>query len=406
MYVIEGNIGAGKSTLLDMLKQDPEYKVTPEPIEKWRTEAGNLLKKFYENPKTYCFKFQKMAMKTFSFKKCESNTIAERSLYSTYYVFTEIAWRIQHLTYVEYSQLESQFLDTITNQAPMRAIIYIRVPTRIAYERTIARQRDEEVGQITYEYIERLNERHDNVFIFNAHRFPIPIYVLDGTTGVKDLTEQVKGIIQRDDIPTTLRAVRLNYTADNNWHVNLEQPTEEPICYDTEDMNDKPHVYRRLVFRPTNEWAIPPSVSSGEHILRITEDTNIQPCDLFTRANDQEIIELVSGSEESESDSTPRLTKRTRLCREDSETIESESKEKPIYLATLTELKSGLEAFNPNDEKQVIEITLVKEERVLSKTNIEIESRQNKMLNFSIINHTKNGHEYKRYETFARLRYL
>jgi deoxyadenosine/deoxycytidine kinase len=62
---IEGNLGVGKTTLLDYFRNTQNVVIVQEPLTLWENCVGvNLLKKMYENPEKWLFKFQVYAMQT------------------------------------------------------------------------------------------------------------------------------------------------------------------------------------------------------------------------------------------------------------------------------------------------------------------------------------------------------
>lgn len=202
MYIcIEGNIGAGKSTVLSILR-NLGVITREEPIDVWRGVDENLLEKLYEDPKKYSFAFQKLAIETTKIIDGNEPMITERSVYSTFHVFTELAREKLYLNEQQYTELHELYKHTISTQVPIEAIIYIRTPAKTCFERVKIRKRKEEEGKLDLKVLEQLEALHDKVFIGNQHLFKFPIYVLDGQQSSEYLTIRILNIMYKHRVYT------------------------------------------------------------------------------------------------------------------------------------------------------------------------------------------------------------
>ena len=112
ILAIEGSIGAGKSTLLEILKlrmvSIPNLIFVKEPVEEWfrfaDADGKSIFEHYYSNQKEYGFAFQVLALSTrYKLLKdiCSANPektiICERSLQSSFEVFSKLLYELGHI---------------------------------------------------------------------------------------------------------------------------------------------------------------------------------------------------------------------------------------------------------------------------------------------------------------------
>ena len=95
---------SGKSTFIKTLEDaaaNENWEITPEPVSTWTqiyeegetSSGGNLLKLFYDDPKTWCYTFQtyallsRMKLHRAPFATQTKARLSERSLYSDWWVW-------------------------------------------------------------------------------------------------------------------------------------------------------------------------------------------------------------------------------------------------------------------------------------------------------------------------------
>ena len=190
VVTIEGNIACGKSTLLECLKDFNSVTVLPEPIEKWRNWNSvnmpinmpiNMLQLLYDNPKKYMKDFQIMGQITLAENHnlvTVKHKIMERSIYTGMHVFTMMAYHDGNLTYDEMKEVLHCFEHTKQNIIQPDIAIYLRTSPEVCYDRLKKRNRAEEAG-VTLEYLKRLHDYHEELFIRNQELLPCPVIVLN-----------------------------------------------------------------------------------------------------------------------------------------------------------------------------------------------------------------------------------
>jgi deoxyadenosine/deoxycytidine kinase len=176
---IEGNIGCGKTTFLKELenffksKNVVTVEIVTEPVEKWQSEDGNLLKKYYENPKKYAYQFQKCVLKSLSEIRCvgEQHIISERSLHSSLFCFSKVLVEREMISTIEYQQLYEEYEDFLNS---VNFIVYLKCDPVEAFQRMQKRGRDEEKS-VCLDYLQDLDRLHD-VMVLNSK---IPVLTIN-----------------------------------------------------------------------------------------------------------------------------------------------------------------------------------------------------------------------------------
>lgn len=192
LLVIEGNIGAGKSTFQKLVADSLMIDPVIEPHEKWQHAAGgeNLLDKFYTDTKRWAYTFQTNAFVTRIVEQEEAarrnpgaTQVQERSVYSDRYCFAKNCFEMGIMTGLEF-QLYCQWFDWLVEQYTTKpaGFIYLRAEPQICHERVQRRARKEEAG-ITFEYLKRLHDKHEQWLIYKDELAPhlrdVPVLILD-----------------------------------------------------------------------------------------------------------------------------------------------------------------------------------------------------------------------------------
>ena len=185
---IEGNVGAGKSTLLDWFAGDKEVEILKEPVGLWESVAdNNLLHMKYVDSQRWEFTFQIYADSTriLQLRDSQANDkvrLQERSLLTAHKIFCEIQKEAGAMSAVEGAVLESwyQNLAEVRGQVQVTPdlFIYLRTSPHTALNRMKARGREAE-STVTLDYLTRVHEGHENLFIRDKHLLPSPVVVLD-----------------------------------------------------------------------------------------------------------------------------------------------------------------------------------------------------------------------------------
>lgn len=175
LIFLESNIGAGKSSSLDAIRTfEPDWYIHDEPLGNWRSANGvNLLNLFYTDPPKYAFEFQTYVLEDFEKRltgiKDDGVHIMARSPRSAIGVFSAVALSLAYITPGQHSKLVDIYM-RIYRQINLQSahFVYLRVTPETAFNRTIMRDRYEEHGQITGEYLRQLHKFHDEEFLNDA----------------------------------------------------------------------------------------------------------------------------------------------------------------------------------------------------------------------------------------------
>ena len=166
---MEGNIGAGKTTFLQKYKDwFPEHIETiPEAVGKWSDFYGhNVLKSLYENPKEFSAIFQSLAQLTILTQQLTPPKrpirLIERSIFSSFEVFTKLAARMGNLKAEEFDLLKEwiNFLVNKFNGLLPSMVIYLRLSPEVAKERVLQRGREEE-SSVTLDYLTMVHNQYE-----------------------------------------------------------------------------------------------------------------------------------------------------------------------------------------------------------------------------------------------------
>ena len=178
---VEGNIGSGKTTFLSTFcPESDDVDVLPEPVERWQNVRGhNLLALMYEDPARYAFLFQmyvQLTMLEYHERPCAKIAkILERSLPRM--CFIEQLRSRGNISDAEHAVI-TEWNDYLLPQHDLAVdvVIYLRTSPEVAYNRILARNREEE-AQITFEQVSQLHELHEE-WLIEKRLFQTPSKVI------------------------------------------------------------------------------------------------------------------------------------------------------------------------------------------------------------------------------------
>lgn len=192
---IEGNIGAGKSTLATELCEElkrvtnKNVHLIKEPVEEWQNVGGeNILKIFYEDMSRWGFTFEVNALldavanelRALSYSFDGDIVVMERSSFSVLKLFTKLLENDNYLKVVE-AEILKKLGSTLSNflfDCKNTIVFYLRVDPQVCYERIMKRSRQEEVGAVSLEYLQKLHNIHEQEI--TAGKVNGKLQVLDG----------------------------------------------------------------------------------------------------------------------------------------------------------------------------------------------------------------------------------
>jgi deoxynucleoside kinase len=196
LVTIEGNIAAGKSTFLNWFRDDEEVLVLKEPVRLWENVGQeNLLELKYKNPHRWEFTFQMYADLTRALSlrdtQCHRKVrIQERSMISGHQIFVALQKEAGCLSEMEAEVLNTWFgyLSGVSSgvQSTPDLFIYLRAPPETVFARMQNRNREAEQG-VSLQYLQKVHEYHEKLFITDAAQLPSPVLVLDTSAAESDL---------------------------------------------------------------------------------------------------------------------------------------------------------------------------------------------------------------------------
>lgn len=199
MYYLEGDIGVGKSTVLaEIHRQHPEIAVYFEPVLQYQKFCGSQpLKEFYQSVDGAVFRFQLLALAA-NYENFErtmhltTRSIIERSIHSSFNVFTRTLYDTGSLSSLEFQILEKYY--NILNTKFERVIIYLKASPALCKERIRKRGRDEEV-EVSFDYLVRLDESYEK-FIHECRKTVGTVVVeVDASRGIPEVAQRVYEIL-------------------------------------------------------------------------------------------------------------------------------------------------------------------------------------------------------------------
>jgi deoxyadenosine/deoxycytidine kinase len=228
LFYLEGNISSGKTTAVEALRA-AGYSVFEEPIDVWQREyvSGNknILELFYEDRKTWGFKFEMVSLMT-RYKQLRAAHIAlkthdivfvERSLMTDRHVFAlnlyrngffePLDWKIYCEWHDMFIEIVGGFKDIMTIymsipalqgkiQVPVADVvthyIYIQTPPDACFDRKLGRARKCE-DDVAPKYFQELHEHHEEWLVDTAS--PRAVHVVNGAGSPEEIVRDIIAIV-------------------------------------------------------------------------------------------------------------------------------------------------------------------------------------------------------------------
>lgn len=182
--VIDGNIGSGKTTQLGLLEKKG-WEVRKEPIEEWP------LKEFYEDQVRWAFLLHMRILQTMKYTNCLKNTIYERSMWSSRWVFWPLIQDRLHP--IERDAYEKQFREDVWFPD---IYIYLAKDPGVCLDHIMARGQTGD-GAITLEYLNKLDEMYKTL----VESLPIQRkYVVDANQSVEKVHQDISKILEENEL--------------------------------------------------------------------------------------------------------------------------------------------------------------------------------------------------------------
>jgi deoxyadenosine/deoxycytidine kinase len=201
IITVEGNIGSGKTTLCQELEQvsfNKPHKVLYEEVSEWckhSDENGkNIFELYYSDKKKYSYLFQSYVLcsrvahilKNCDFS-CKNIIICERSHLTDFYIFATNLYKLNLMSDIEYKIYQELFK---TINISISGTIYNKANTSICIDRIKKRNR---LGEnITEEYIEQLNNAHDEWLLNKSNSNNL--LIINGNIEKENIDERQKQI--------------------------------------------------------------------------------------------------------------------------------------------------------------------------------------------------------------------
>ena len=181
--VLDGNIGCGKSSIIDKIIESKfiELPVYNEPLNDW----NQWMDLFYKDMSKYSFGFQMRVLKSHLDKQKIQNGIFERSPLSCQRVFGQLLFEDKLMTPLEWNLTEDFNNDFGWNPD---VVIYLKCNPLTCYHRIQQRNRNGE-HTISFEYIERLNNKYEELYKNNLN---MKIIEIDAEQPINTVFEEIQ----------------------------------------------------------------------------------------------------------------------------------------------------------------------------------------------------------------------
>lgn len=172
LICLEGNISTGKSSCIAALRLlRPSIVVQPENVNKW----GDLLQKFYENPKKWALQLSIKILLDFKRQQDELTALEahhggnicvfrERSPAACRYVFTQILMNEGTLD-AEQFEIFKNVYDRLSFKDP-DAIVFLDCPQDLCLDRVARRGRKGE-EHITLDYLQKISFQYETMLRYS-----------------------------------------------------------------------------------------------------------------------------------------------------------------------------------------------------------------------------------------------
>lgn len=201
VYFLDGLIGVGKSSVLNELKKKhSELKVYCEPIIDYQYCSGaNPLLDFYLNLTGSAFRFQLIALmanyENFELSRSANcKSIVERSVDSSFNVFTKTLYDSGSLTSIEFRIIEKLY--NLLHFECKKNIIYLKGSPALCLKRIRERARVEEKG-LTIKYLELIDWTYEKLINNLRKRESCTVYEIDADQDVSLIADRVYEIMKK-----------------------------------------------------------------------------------------------------------------------------------------------------------------------------------------------------------------
>lgn len=212
---LEGNIAAGKSTYLNMLKTNYSVACVDEPVSKWQNVSseggkvvgGNLLDRFYKDPKRWAYTFQtyaflsRMEAHLKAFESIDAEIVVmERSILSDKHIFATNCWKQGLFSELEWS-IYCEWHGWIVSQfsSKLDGIVYLRTHPDTCLRRLLNRGREEEKA-VPLQYLEELHDRHEEWLMRDVSEDLPLVLVLECDVDFQEDETQFKGLLDKTSL--------------------------------------------------------------------------------------------------------------------------------------------------------------------------------------------------------------
>lgn len=161
-FIVDGCIACGKSTVLKEVElRVPSIVTAREPVEKWT----HILDQFYKDPKKHAQQLNLTCMldlaKRDSSYHNDCIVLSERSIHSSFHVFTKLAYRQDLLTSEEFDMIRDQYHTLCSRITSPSVFIFLDIDAKIAIERMKQRGRSEIYSSDTSYFVNLVNVYRD-----------------------------------------------------------------------------------------------------------------------------------------------------------------------------------------------------------------------------------------------------
>lgn len=162
--IILGSIGVGKTTLINQLKTCDKFKnytiKNEDDIIK-----NELFKKLYSKEFDEDFRFELIAfeLRLKSFLNNNYNSISERSIFDSFYVFIKMKYDQGKITEKEYNLFVEYFKLVYEKLKEQKDIVFIHLSCSLETQLERIRNRNREYENIEEDYLTCLNSYYENI---------------------------------------------------------------------------------------------------------------------------------------------------------------------------------------------------------------------------------------------------
>lgn len=166
LIYINGNIGAGKSTIISKLSKNKNVIILGENVE-FGEKFGDLLAKYYAEPKKYAFEFQmsylidKFTRLLGAINSANNRVIiVERGLYSDA-IFEQMHYELGNISELDHQKYVAEYTSMVKQLAFLtqsQLHFSINISPEECLRRIVSRNRGNESAKITLNYLQKYNK--------------------------------------------------------------------------------------------------------------------------------------------------------------------------------------------------------------------------------------------------------